>query len=109
MPQNSKRSDSNSVELNLDKYPFEVEENFKIGKTSTERVLSIDLREGFGWTPDQISQAQKSDEHLFVVLGWIRADTRPPFKKIKKLSIWKTHWQENAFSYWFLKKCVRES
>ncbi|CAK8685804.1 unnamed protein product [Clavelina lepadiformis] len=84
-PQSSKRSDSDNVELNLDKYTFEGEKNFKTGKNSTESVLSIDLREGVGWTSDQISQAQKSDEDLFVVLGWIRAGTIP-CKKIKKLS-----------------------
>ncbi|XP_076824753.1 uncharacterized protein LOC143470477 [Clavelina lepadiformis] len=56
-PQSSRTSDSNGVEVNPERYPFEVEENFETCKTSTESVLSIDLREGFGWTPDQISQA----------------------------------------------------
>ncbi|CAK8672603.1 unnamed protein product [Clavelina lepadiformis] len=108
-PQSSKTSDSNSVEVNPERYPFEVEENFKTCKTSTESVLSIDLREGFGWTPDQISQSQKFDEHLFVVLGWIRAGARPPFKKIKKLSSEVRHYWSLFGEFFLVHRCLYRS
>ena len=87
-PQSRKRSDSNSVESNLDKYPFEVDENFKPVRTRQKVFIIMRVLFGWlvGWFHDKTSQAQKSDGHLFEVLDWIRAGARPPFKKFMKLS-----------------------
>ena len=58
-------------------------------------MFAIDFRECQGWNNDSIARFQKKDEHLSVLLDWVRRGSRPPFKKIRMSS-------EEIWHYWFI-------
>ena len=57
-----------------------------VENSSKVDMFAIDFRERQGWNNNSIARFQQKDEHLSVVLDWVRCGSRPPFKKIRKFS-----------------------
>ena len=74
-------------QCDAEKCPFEVDENYSTTHaTSCKQISAIDMSECCGWTSMNVSAAQQNDEHLSVVLDWIRKGHRPQAKEMKTMS-----------------------
>ena len=57
-----------------------------VENSSKVDMFAIDFQECQGWNNNLIARFQQKDEHLSVLLDWVRCGSRPPFKKIRKSS-----------------------
>ena len=57
-----------------------------VENSSKVDMFAIDFRECQGLNNDSIAQFQQQDEHLSVLLDWVRRGSRPAFKKVRKSS-----------------------
>ena len=74
-------------------------------------MFAIDFRECQGWNDDSIAQFQQKDEHLSVLLDWVRRGSRPPLKRLEspaKRSILLVYlWRNHSQRFLFVSKACR--